>query len=137
MLKPISRRLQLYWFLVAGTIVFLHLLPHSGFSTNSLRAYVNLYWVRFLIYLLISIVPVFAWKLRRGLFISLGFGAVSSGLEVVRGNLLYRSVKFEDIVVNLLGVVAGILLALNIRSLCSRTNPVGGRGADGSHSTPL
>jgi glycopeptide antibiotics resistance protein len=137
MLKPISRRLQLSWFLVAGTVLFLSLLPGPIFSTYSLRAYVNLYWVRFLIYLLVSTFPVFAWRLRTGLFLSLGLGAVSAGLEVFRGSFLYRSVRFEDIVVNFLGITAGILLAVNIQTLRTRTNPVDGREVDESHSNLL
>jgi hypothetical protein len=121
MLKPTNRRLQLCWLLLAGTIGIASLLPHAKIAQG---AYFNWPWIHFLVYLAVSILPVLAWRFRTGLAISIGTAVFSVGLEILRGLTLYRSIRFQDIVVNLFGVIAGSLLGLNILTLRTRTRPV-------------
>jgi glycopeptide antibiotics resistance protein len=137
MLKHTNRRLQLYWWLMAGTVVIASLLPHANLSKNLLGAYFNWPWVHFLVYLGVSILPVLAWRLRTGLAMSLGMAVASVGLEILRGLVLYRSIRVQDIIVNLLGVAAGTLLGLNILTLRSGDSQVDPPGADVSRSSPL
>jgi VanZ family protein len=141
MLKHINRRLQFYWWLMAGTVVIASLLPHVNFPKDLPGLYFNWPWVHFLVYLGVSILPVLAWRLRTGLAMSFGMAVTSVGLEMLRGLVLYRSVRVQDIVVNLLGVTAGTLLGLNILTLRSRTSApnsqVGRSGPDAPSSSPL
>jgi glycopeptide antibiotics resistance protein len=69
--------------------------------------------------------------------ISLGVAVISVGLEILRGLFIYRSFHVEDIIVNLFGVAAGILLGWNILTLRSRMSQVDGSGASSSHSDLL
>jgi glycopeptide antibiotics resistance protein len=137
MLKLSSRRLQIYWWLLAGTIVLLSLLPHPAIPSTPLGAYLNSYWAHFLVYLAVSVLPVLAWPRKTGLMISLGVAVISVGLEILRGLFIYRSFHVEDIIVNLFGVAAGILLGWNILTLRSRMSQVDGSGASSSHSDLL
>lgn len=134
MLKLSSRRLQIYWGLLAATIAFLSLLPHPGIPTTPMRAYLNSYWVHFLVYLAVSLLPVLAWPRKKGLMISLGVAVISVGLEILRGLSIYRLVQVEDIVVNLFGVAAGILLGMNILTLRSRMSQIDRSSASSSQS---
>jgi hypothetical protein len=142
MLKHTNRRLQLYWWLLTGTIAVASLVPHDYLPNSILGSDLNWPWIHFLVYLAVAILPVLAWRLRSGLAICLGMAGASVGLEILRGLVLYRSIRVQDIVVNLLGVAAGSLLGLNIRTLRSRTSPadspgVDPSGADVSSSSPL
>lgn len=137
MLKHTNRRLQLYWWMLAGTIAIASLVPHVYLPNNILGTYLNWPWIHFLVYLAVAILPVIAWRLRVGLAICLGMTIASVGLEVLRGLVLYHSVRVQDIVVNLLGVAAGSLLGLNILTLRSRSSQVDHSGADVSGSSSL
>lgn len=137
MLKQINRRLQLYWWLLAGTIVIASFVPRTCLSIGLWGTYFNWPWVHFLVYLAVSILPVLAWRIRTGLAVTLGLAVASLGLEILRGLLLYRSVRVEDIVVNGFGIAAGALLGLNILTLRSRASQVEQPGADVSSSSSL
>jgi hypothetical protein len=137
MLKHVNQRLQFFWCLLAAAIVIASLLPHFNIAKNLLGVNLNWPWVHFMAYLGVSILPVMAWKFRIGLTVSLGGALTSLGLEILRGHLLYGSVRTQDIVFNLLGVAAGILLGLNILTLRSHSGHVGSPGADVSRSSSL
>jgi VanZ family protein len=120
MLKLSSRRLQFYWLLLAGTILLISLLPHPPIPSTPLGTFLSSSWAHFLVYLGVSVLPLLAWPRKTGLMISLGVAVISVGVEILRGLFIYRSVQVEDIVVNLFGVAAGILLGWNILTLRSR-----------------
>jgi uncharacterized membrane protein YhaH (DUF805 family) len=137
MLKHTNRRLKFYWWLLAGSIVIASLMPHINIPNHPIGRHFSWPWVHFLVYLAVSILPVLAWRLRRGLAISLGMAVASVGLEILRGLVLYGSMRVQDIAVNLLGVAAGSLLGLNILTLRSHASRVNHPGADVSQTSLL
>ncbi|MGO9336300.1 MAG: hypothetical protein ACLPY1_02210 [Terracidiphilus sp.] len=125
MLKPTSSRLQQLWGLLVGMIVLASLLPYLGIHTNFLDTYFNGHWVHFLAYVAASFLPLLAWRRNTGVALSMGMVALGTGLEIVRATLDGRSPDIQYIVINALGVAAGILLGLNILTLRSRRSQVG------------
>jgi hypothetical protein len=120
MLKLTSSRLQLLWGLLVGTIVLVSLLPCFGVHTDIGDAYLNGHWVHFLSYGAASLLVVLAWKRKTALALSAGMAVLGTGLEIVLAIVEARSPDDQYIVINTLGIVAGILLGLNILTRRSR-----------------
>ena len=78
-------------------------------------------WLHFLIYAAAAAIPLLVWKRRIGLLLAVAIG--------VTGLIL------SDRVINLFGVAAGTLLALNILTLRSSSKPPSDVSADHSHSS--
>jgi hypothetical protein len=123
MLKLTSSRLQQLWSLLVGTIVLVSLLPHLGIHINPLDAHFNGHWVHFLAYAAASFLPLLAWRRNTGVAIDMGMVVLGTGLEILRAGLEGRSPDIQYIVINALGIAAGILLGLNILTLRSRRSP--------------
>lgn len=122
MLKLTDTRLQLLWGLLVGATVLGSLLPYLGIHSNILSAYLNPHWLHFLVYTAVSFLPLIAWRRNTGLVLSMGMAVPATGLEIARAVAEVRSPNIEHIVINTLGIAAGILLGLNIVTLRSRMN---------------
>jgi predicted signal transduction protein with EAL and GGDEF domain len=120
MLKLTSPRLQQLWGLLVGTIVVASLLPCLGIHNNILDTYLDGHWAHFLAYVAISFLPMLIWRRNTALAISMGIAVLGTGLEIVRATVGARSPDFQHIVINALGIAAGILLGLNILTRRSR-----------------
>lgn len=120
MLKLTSSRLQLFWGLLVGAIAFAPLLPRVGIHTDIFDAYFNGHWVHFLAYAAVSFLPLLAWRRNTALILSMGMAVLGTGLEIARAIVEVRSPDIQYIVINALGVAAGILLGLNILTRRSR-----------------
>ena len=132
MRKPISLQLRLYWGLLTGMIVLVSLLPSPGMQKDLLSIHFDRYWFNFLTYVAVSNLPLLAWRRRTGLMLALGMAVLSVGLEALRGLVLDQSIDLNGMIVNLLGIAAGILLGLNILMIRSRMNRVDKSGIDAS-----
>ena len=121
MLKLTSSRLQQLWGLLVAGIVLGALLPYFGIQTNIFDPYFNGHWVHFLVYVAASFLPMLAWRRNTGVAVSIGMAVLGTGLELIRASMEVRSPDIQYIVINALGVAAGILLGLNILTLRSRT----------------
>jgi len=124
MLKLTSSRLQMLWGLLVGMIALGSLLPSVGMHTEIVDAYLGDHWVHFLAYAVVSFLPWLAWKRNTALALSTGMAALGAGLEIVRSIVEVRSPDVQYIVINALGVAAGILLGLNILTRRARMSQV-------------
>jgi hypothetical protein len=124
MLKLTSFRLQLLWGLLVGTIVLLSTIRLWVNQISILGAYFNRDWVHFLAYVTVSILPLLAWRRKTGLALSLGMVVPATGVEIIRAVMAVRSPDVHYMVINTLGIAAGILLGLNILRLGSRMSHV-------------
>jgi hypothetical protein len=125
MLKLTSVRLQLLWGILVGTIVLWSLLPYWGNQPRIVGTYFNRDWVHFLAYGVVSILPVLSWGRKTGLSLSIGVAVLATGLELARALVEARSLDVRYIVINILGIAAGMLLALNILTIRSRMSRAG------------
>ena len=123
MLKLTSSRLKQLWGLLVATIVLAALLPYLGIHTDIFDVFFNGHWVHFLAYVAVSFLPLLAWRRSTGVAISLGMAVLGTGLEIVRAIVEVRTPDIQYIVINALGIAAGILLGLNILTLRSRRSP--------------
>ena len=132
MLKLTSRRLRRYWYLLVGIIVLLSLTPNPRAHNDLRQVFFDRFWFHFLAYVVVSILPLLAWRRRAGLILSSGTALLSIGLEMLRGFVNRSSVDVQGTIVNLLGIVAGILLGLNILMLRSRARRAERSALEGS-----
>jgi hypothetical protein len=120
MLKLTSSRLQQLWALLVGVIALASLLPYLGIRTNIFDAYLNGHWVHFLAYVGASFLSLLAWRRNTALALSVGIAVLGTGLEIVPAVAEARPPDVQYVVINALGIVAGILLGLNILTRRSR-----------------
>jgi hypothetical protein len=120
MLRLTSSRLQHLWGLLVATIVLAPLFPFLGVDSNPLDVYFNGHWVHFLAYAAVSFLPLLAWRRNTGVVLCAGMAVIGTGLEIASAIVQGRSPDIQYIVINALGIVAGMLLGLNILTLRSR-----------------
>jgi hypothetical protein len=80
-----------------------------------LIAYDSSHWIHFVIYALVAVIPVVAWRKRANIMFSLAMpvlGATSELLQALIPGIVGRS---QYGIADLFGVAAGILLGANIR----------------------
>lgn len=122
MLKLTSSRLRLLWGVLVGSIALVSLLPFPSIYAGFFNAYFNGHWVHFLAYAAASFLPTLAWRRNMALTLSVGVAVLGTGLELARAIAEVKSPDTQYIVINALGVAAGILLGLNILARRSRMN---------------
>ena len=118
--KLTNFRWQILWSLLLSTTVAGSLLPCFGIHSNIFSLYLNENWVHFLAYAALSYIPMLTWKRKTALAIGTGEGFIGAALEVVRAIAGAHPLNIQYIVINLLGIGAGILLGLNILTRQSR-----------------
>ena len=119
MLNPNSFYLRLAWYILIGSIAFVSLMPGVSLHHPFISVYINGDWICFLAFTAVAALPLLAWRLRTGIALSLGTAILSVGLQVLRGLISRHATDLQGIAINMLGITAGILLALNIRKLRS------------------
>jgi hypothetical protein len=137
MLKLTSYRLRLAWYALTATIALLSILRGVNLHGSYLGAYVDRDWAHFLAYAVAATLPLLVWRRLTGLALSFGLGIFSVVLQILRALISDRVMDLQGTAVNLLGIVAGILLGLNILTLQSRARHQVKPRADRSHPTLL
>jgi hypothetical protein len=118
--KLTSSRLQQLWGLLVIAIVLAALSPLLGIHNNILDPYFNGHWVHFLAYMAVSFLSLLAWRRNTGVALAMGMALLGAALEIVHAIAEGGSPDIQCIVINGLGIAAGILLGLNILTLRSR-----------------
>jgi hypothetical protein len=112
--------MQQLWGVLLVLIILASFSPFPGIHFNSFDSYFNGHWVHFLAYLAASLLALLAWRRNAGVALSMGLAVLGTGMEIVRGMMEARPPDIQYIVINVLGIIAGILLGLNILTLRSR-----------------
>jgi len=118
---PISSRLRFIWFTLIAVMVVASMLPRDGVFA-AIRASYDRGWMHFLVYAVLAALAMFAWKSKTAILSSLGLFAFSVGLHMCHLFFNGRAIDYFGLIVDLLGIVAGILLGINIMVLRSRVN---------------
>lgn len=120
MLKLINSRLQLLWGVLVGAIALASLPPLPGTHSDIFNAYFDGHWVHFLAYTVASFLPLLVWRRGTALVLSVGLAVLGTGMEIIRAIAGAKPPDVQYIIINALGVAAGILLGLNILARRSR-----------------
>ncbi len=111
---PTRSRLRIAWYTLIGAILLASLWPRLGVHGSPLGEFIGHGWAHFLIYVAAAAIALLAWRSRTGLTLSFGLAILSIGLQLLRGIIAGYAADIRALVINLLGVAAGILLGLNI-----------------------
>lgn len=114
-------RLRLLWCLLIGIVALMSLLPRIDAYASPLENYIDRGWIHFLVYTVAAALCILAWKQRTALLLVFGMFFLSITLQFMHGQMLGKPADYFGIVVNLLGIAAGILLGQNIAVLRSRS----------------
>jgi len=112
--------MQQLWGVLLVLIILASFSPFPGIHFNSFDSYFNGHWVHFLAYAAVSFLPLLAWRRNTGVVLCAGMAVIGTGLEIANAIVQGRSPDIQYIVINALGIVAGMLLGLNILTLRSR-----------------
>ncbi len=95
----------------------------SGISgaRSPLGAIVGHRWAHFLLYLVLGCIAFLAWRMLTAFIISFGMILLSVVLQLARAGFAHAATDTRAAVVNLLGIIAGALLGLNILTFRSNS----------------
>jgi VanZ family protein len=74
-------------------------------------------WIHFLVYAAVASLPTAAWKGRISILLAMAVIGLCIAVEPLRTLLPGHIVRPQNVLADLFGVVAGILLALNLRRM--------------------
>ena len=104
---------QALWLLAMAATIVGELLPGNSAPMRWIAAtHVSDKTLHFTAYALLAFMPVFGFKLRRGIPLALSMILLGVALEFAQRLVPSRSFEVADMVANALGVFAGIFLAL-------------------------
>ena len=116
---PISIRLRIIWFTLIAAMAVASMLPRDGvFAT--IRASYDRGWMHFLVYAVLAALAMFTWKSKTAILSALGLFAFSGVLHMFHLLFSGSAIDYFGMIVDFLGIVAGILLGINIIVLRSR-----------------
>ncbi|MDE3199567.1 MAG: hypothetical protein KGN79_01500 [Acidobacteriota bacterium] len=108
------RRYRGLWFFLVISISLATLWSGNSETKYPLGAMIGHRWAHFLLYLATGCIAFLAWRLWTALAVSAGIAIVSVALQIAKASLAHSPVDGRALIVNVFGVVAGVLLALNI-----------------------
>ena len=116
-------RLRIFWFMLMGAVALASLWLGPNEKISPLGAIVGHKWAHFLIYVAVASIALLAWKKLTGLLLAVGAAVLSICLQIIRGMITGFTTDTRALVINLLGIAAGVLLGLNILTLQSKSQP--------------
>jgi choline-glycine betaine transporter len=114
MKMPTKSYWQVSWCVLIAVIALASLFSGEIMHKPPLNAYIDSGWAHFFAYMAAAALPLLAWKRRTGLVVSLGVAVLSIVFQALRGIIAGSPVDLNAIVINLFGIIAGILLGFNI-----------------------
>ena len=132
-----NTRLRYLWCVLAGAVLVVAAMPGGSwlYQRDGLPEWIR--WVHFLAYAAVSAIPVAAW--RRKTTVLLSFGALALGmiLEGIQPLILGFHGRPQNLLADLFGIGAGILLGLNLRVMRHSANEAYGGQQETPRSTVL
>jgi Zn-dependent protease with chaperone function len=130
-------RLFFLWCVLIGGILFISILPGNSSIYPFVAAYDANRWIHFLIYATVASLPTAAWKGKVKILLPMAVIGLCIALEPLLTLIPNPIVRPRNVLADVFGVSAGILLGLNLRRL--RTSARSGNHPipDPSRSTVL
>jgi len=109
--------LRYIWCLLVAGILLISCLPARGWLYQFLVPYFETTWTRFFIYSVVTSIPFVVWLDRKHVIYSFMVGLLAAAAEILSAIGLGKGGHQVDILPELFGVAAGILLGLNLRRM--------------------
>ena len=130
-----KRRLRYLWCTLMGGLVFISILPESGWMCQIVGGHDLNRWVHFLAYGTMVAVPFIVWRSRTDIWLPLILVATGIALEFLQRLIPGSNVQVQNALADLFGVAAGILLGLNLRAMRASPRPANKLDSNRSRST--
>ena len=130
-------RLRYLWYVLIGGILSMSILPGGSSIYQVVAAYDANRWIHFLVYATVASLPTVAWKRRMSLLLPMAVIGLCIALEPLRTLIPGPIVRPQNVLADLFGVVAGILLGLNLRRMRASAKSDNNASPDPSRSTML
>jgi hypothetical protein len=132
-----NTRLCYLWCVLTSGLFFISVLPGGSWTYKALSIYDSNRWLHFLACATVAAIPVAAWRLRTNLLLSLVIGSLGIVPELLQQVLPGAISRPRNILADLFGVAAGVLLGLNIRVMHNSARSPNNVSANPSRSTML
>lgn len=116
-----NNRVVYLWFLLISGIFLISILRSSTWNYHLIASFDPSRWAHFLAYLLVTAIPVAAWRFRRDVAFCLVPVMVSIALEFMQAHTPEPIVHIHNVSADMYGAAAGILLGLNLRLMRNST----------------
>ena len=130
-------RLRYFWYVLIFGILLMSILPGSSSIYPVVAAYDTNRWIHFLVYATVASLPTVVWKRRISILLPMAVIGLCIALEPLRTLIPGPIVRPQNVLADLFGVVAGILLGLNLRRMRTSANSDNNAIPDPSRSTTL
>ena len=106
--------LRICWCILIGVISLVSCFPGASLQRPLFGLNIDSGWAHFLVFAVAATIPLLAWMRRTALTLDLGIAILSVGLQLLRGFAANRPMDSAAMVINVLGIAAGILIGLNL-----------------------
>lgn len=130
-------RLLYFWCALIGGILFISILPGNSTIYPIVSAYDASRWIHFLIYATVASLPAAAWNGKIKILVPMAVISLCIALEPLQTLISSPIVRPKNVLADIFGVVAGILLGLNVRRLRTTTKSDNNTSNDPFRSTAL
>ncbi len=130
-------RVRYLWYVLIGGIFLMSILPGSSSIYPVVAVYDTNRWIHFLVYATVASLPTVAWKGRSSILLPMAVIGLCIALEPLRTLISGPIVRPQNVLADLFGVIAGILLGLNLRRMRTSAKSDNNASPDPSRSTTL
>lgn len=105
------------WCVLIGGIASVAILPARCSVYLCLRCYDSSRWLHFLSYAIVAAIPIGSFRYLSRMLVPLSVVALTVSIEFLRGEIPVTPARPQNVSADLFGIAAGVLFALNIRSM--------------------
>jgi hypothetical protein len=109
--------LRYAWYVLVGGMLLICCLPARGWLYQFMVPYYESMWARFFVYTFATSIPFVVWLRRDYIVYSFGLVVLAAVFEILGVLAVGRGGHQVDVLAELYGIVAGILLGLNLRRM--------------------
>ena len=132
---PTKFQLRIVLLALIGAVAVIWLFPFTGTRLAQYESLIDRGWLHFLVFAVIAAINMLAWRQPVSFMTAFGLFAISVGLQLIHNARTGIGVDRFALIANLLGILAGVLLGLNIATLKSRLKQRIGLGTTESNNS--
>ena len=110
-------RLRYLWYVLICGIFLMSIIPGNNSIYRLVVAYDANRWIHFLVYAIVATLPAVAWKRRFSMLLPMAVVGLCMALEPLQAYIMGPIVRPRNVLADVFGVGAGILLGLNLRRM--------------------